>query len=159
MDDDGSYTRFYEAHRDQLHAAVAVTLGDPQLAEEAVDEAFVRAAERWQQVRGLAMPAGWVYRVAVNWAHNWRRHRRSRPLAPLDRLDRPYADVVPDVDLEQTLAALPLRQRQLLVLRYGLQFSVAEIAITLGMAEGTVMSSLHRARKKLSTDLEILDEH
>ena len=47
VDDREGFHMFYDACRDELHAAVAVTLGDPQLAVEAVDEAFVRAAERW----------------------------------------------------------------------------------------------------------------
>jgi DNA-directed RNA polymerase specialized sigma24 family protein len=68
VQDGEGFTAFYERRRAQLHAVVAVTLGDHHLAAEAVDEAFVRAAERWSEVSRMERPAGWVYRVAVNWA-------------------------------------------------------------------------------------------
>lgn len=157
MHDQDGFTAFYERHRAEVHAAVAVTLGDRHLAAEAVDEAFVRAAERWSQVAGMDRPAGWVYRVAVNWATSWRRKWSRRPTLPTEQLDRAHHDDVGHVPLPELLAALPLQQRQLLVLRFVLGFSVPETARILDVAEGTVKSGVHRARQQLRTDLEVDD--
>ena len=53
MEDTEAFVAFYEQTHRRVHAAVVATLGDGQLAGEAVDEAFVRAAERWREVRGM----------------------------------------------------------------------------------------------------------
>lgn len=157
MQDRDGFTAFYERRRAEVHAAVAVTVGDNDLASEAVDEAFVRAAERWAQVSGMDRPAGWVYRVAVNWATSWRRKWSRRPIRPVEALDRPHEDDLGTVTLLEELSGLPLAQRQMLVLRFVLGYSVPETAVTLGVAEGTVKSGVHRARQQLRNHTEVSD--
>lgn len=157
MQDQEGFTAFYEQRRAEVHAAVAVTLGDHHLAAEAVDEAFVRAVERWGQVSGMDRPAGWVYRVAVNWATSWRRKWSRRPTLPAEALDREHHDDLGNVTLTNGLAGLPLLQRQMLVLRFVLGYSVPETAAALDVAEGTVKSGVHRARRQLSDDAEVSD--
>ena len=151
IDEDG-FVVFYERTRAPLHRALTATLGDPQLAAEAGDEAMVRAAERWSQVSQMQRPDGWVYRVGVNWASSWRRKWVRRPTLSAEALDRPHLDA-PAQDLVSVLEHLPLQQRQMLVLRHVLGYSTVETAAALCVAEGTVKSGLHRARRRL------LDEH
>jgi RNA polymerase sigma factor (sigma-70 family) len=134
-----------------------VTLGDRHLAADAVDEAFARAAERWAVVSRMDRPSGWVYRVAVNWATSWRRKWSRRPTLPAAALDRPAHDDLESVTLADGLAGLPLIQRQMLVLRFVLGYSVPETAVALDVAEGTVKSGVHRARQQLRADVEVLD--
>ena len=155
MQDLDGFTAFYKRRRAEVHAAVAVTVAD--LALEAVDEAFVRAAERWGQVSRMDRPAGWVYRVAVNWATAWWRKWSRRPTRPAAVLDRPHEDDLANVTLLEELTGLPLAQRQMLVLRFVLGYSVGETAAALGVAEGTVKSGVHRARRQLRTDAEVTD--
>lgn len=157
MRDGDGFTAFYERRRVEVHAAVAVTLGDRQLAVEAVDEAFVRAAERWAQVSQLDRPAGWVYRVAVNWATSWRRKWSRRPTLPVEVLDRAHHDAADALALLEELDRLPLPQRQMLVLRFVWGYSVPETAAALGVAEGTVKSGVHRARQQLRDEQEATD--
>ncbi|MTV24789.1 sigma-70 family RNA polymerase sigma factor [Nitriliruptoraceae bacterium ZYF776] len=149
MRDAEAFTAFYEARYASVAAAVRVTLGDGQLARDAVDEAFVRAAERWPEVSRAERPAAWVYRVAVNWAHSWRRKWSRRPTRSAQALDRAHLDELPDLDLAAHLAELPLQQRQLLVLRVAFGLSVRETAALLGIAEGSVKSGVHRAKQRL----------
>lgn len=157
MQDRDGFTAFYDRCRAEVHAAVAVTVGDHHLAVDAVDEAFVRAAERWGQVAEMDRPAGWVYRVAVNWATSWRRKWSRRPTLPTDVLDRAHHDDLGSVTLIEGLAELPLLQRQMLVLRFVLGYSVPETAVALDVAEGTVKSGVHRAREQLRADAEVSD--
>jgi RNA polymerase sigma factor (sigma-70 family) len=157
MHDQEGFAAFYRRSRTQVHAAVAVTVGDHHLAADAVDEAFVRAAERWGQVAQMDRPAGWVYRVAVNWATSWRRKWSRRPTLPIAALDRSQVDDLASVTLAEELAAVPLAQRQMLVLRFVLGYSVAETAAALGVAEGTVKSGVHRARQRLQGETEVSD--
>lgn len=157
MRDGDGFTAFYERRRVEVHAAVAVTLGDWELAVEAVDEAFVRAAERWPQVSQMDRPAGWVYRVAINWATSWRRKWSKRPTLPVEVLDRTHHDDLDAATLVEELARLPLAQRQMLVLRFVWGYSVAETAAALGVAEGTVKSGVHRARQQWRDEQEATD--
>ena len=159
MQDRDGFTAFYERYRGEVHAAVAVTVGDRHLATDAVDEAFVRAAERWGEVSRMDRPAGWVYRVAVNWATSWRRKLSRRPTRQTEQLDREHHDRLPDVDLHGELAGLTPHQRKLLVLRYGLDMSIEESAKLLGIAEGTLKSRVHRARATLRNLREATDGH
>jgi RNA polymerase sigma factor (sigma-70 family) len=152
VDDVDAFTAFYTDAYGRVRTAVRATLSDVQLADDATDEAFVRAAERWGQVRAMANRDGWTYRVAVNWATSWRRKLARRPTRPTEELDRAHRDPVPDVDLASALAVLPLDQRQMLVLRYALGCTVREVADALGVAEGTVKSRVHRARRRLLAD-------
>jgi RNA polymerase sigma factor (sigma-70 family) len=157
VDHAGAFAAFYDAQHASVLIAVRATLGDAQLADDAVDEAFVRAAERWSTVRDHERPAAWVYRVAINWATSWRRKWSQRPTLPPEVLDRAHRDDLGDVTLLDDLAQLPLAQRQMLVLRYVLGYSVPETATALDVAEGTVKSAVHRARQQLRADLEITD--
>lgn len=157
MQDRDGFTAFYDRCRTEVHAAVAVTVGDHHLAADAVDEAFVRAAELWGQVADMDRPAGWVYRVAVNWATSWRRKWSRRPTLSTDVLDRAHHDDLGSVTLIEGLAELPLLQRQMLVLRFVLGYSVPETAVALDVAEGTVKSGVHRAREQLRADAEVSD--
>ena len=157
MEDADAFAAFYEASYASVTAAVRATLGDAQLARDATDEAFARAAERWETVRTADRPAAWTYRVAVNWAHSWRRKWARRPTRPVEMLDVAARDVVPDLDLARQLEVLPLPQRQMLVLRVAFGLSVAETAAVLDVAEGTVKSGVHRAKQRLRENEEVLD--
>jgi RNA polymerase sigma-70 factor (ECF subfamily) len=146
---------FYQAERETVLRAVAFALGDVDLGAEATDEALARAYERWADVGEMANPAGWVYRVAVNHGRNRTRRRaleRRRPVS----FDRDRADVegVADPAIARALAALPLDQREVLVLRYHLDWSVDAVAEALGCPSATVKSRLHRGLQRLEKTLE-----
>lgn len=139
------FERFYQGERSGLYRALALTLGDAELAAEAVDEAFVRAYQRWGRVGRYDNPAGWVYRVARNWATS-----RLRKLARVQVVEAvPDAAPVdppgePDEELAAALAALSEPQRAVVVLRFHLDWSTEQAAHALGVAPGTVKSRLHR---------------
>jgi RNA polymerase sigma factor (sigma-70 family) len=147
------FEAFYRAHVDRVYRALVVTLGDPQLAREATDEAMTRSYVHWSRVRGLDNPGGWVYRVGLNWATSWwRKRRRERALPDAG------PDSVPPPDPAATaageaLAKLALPQRAVVVCRVLLDMSTAETAALLGVAEGTVKSRLARALAALRVAL------
>jgi RNA polymerase sigma-70 factor (ECF subfamily) len=150
-----AFEDFYQAERAKLLRAVAFALGDVDLGAEATDEAMARAYERWAEVGGMANPGGWVYRVAVNVGRNRTRRRsleRRRPVPP----DRDRADIegVNDPGVARALAGLPVEQREVIVLRFHVDWSVDAIAEALGCPSGTVKSRLHRALQRLETMLE-----
>ena len=152
------FDEFYRDHRDEIGRALAFTLGDTSLGQEAVDEAMARAYQRWDQLRGTENPAGWVYVVGRRWGMSWRRGRRREQrrehavTLQNQPMDSPSEDVL---DLMSALGKLNADQREVVVCRFSLGMSVKETAVLLGVREGTVKSRLGRAIERLRTILEV----
>lgn len=144
------FAAFYGARRDRIVRAMSLTLGDRDLAADAVDEAMARAYQRWESVGAFADPGGWVYRVALNWATSVLRRRKRAP-APLADRDPTDVDAPAEPDLAAALAELPVHQRAVVVCRFYLGLSEQETAHALRTKVGTVKSRLHRALRHLET--------
>ena len=150
------FTTFYEAEVDRMVRSVALATGDPQLAEDAVAEAFARAWSRWPDVRATRRPAAWVMRVALNQAHDrFRRRKVERRKAGVVARSEESDDPQPQVDqgLWRAVRALPEQECTLIALRYIADLSQAEIAEALRIPSGTVASGLSRARQRLGAAL------
>jgi RNA polymerase sigma-70 factor (ECF subfamily) len=130
-------------------------IGDRAEAEDSVQEAYARAWQRWERLRGYGDPEAWVrtvaYRIAVS---SWRKafsraraHRRHGPAEDLPGLEPNQTA------LTQALAQLNADQRRALVLHHVVGLSVAEISAEAGAPEGTVKSWLSRGRRSLAEQL------
>jgi len=155
--DQGGFDEFYKSHRDEIGRALAFTLGDTGLAEEAVDEAMARAYQRWSSVGAYDSPAGWVYRAGLNWGRSWkrsafRRQRREEKVA-VPEMGIPAPSSGESSYLFDALAQLPIKQRSVVVLRHYCDWSVEETAAALDISEGTVKSRSARALAQLRTTL------
>ena len=142
-DVESAYRRLYP----QLVRLAFLLVDTPEHAEEAVQDAFAKAYPKWGRIQN---PDAYM-RIAV--VHTCRSVQRRRALlrrTPARRVDDAAlgADHVADV-----VRCLPLKLRQVVVLRYYLQLTDPEIAHTLGMALGTVKSTLHRARAQMREEL------
>ncbi len=155
--DEAEIREFLEREYPRLVNAVAMACGSYPAAEDAVQEALVRA---WTSDRTIESPPAWVARVALNLVRSgWRRslaERRARHRLGEGRVvaDAPSED---HVEVTRALAALPRREREVAVLRYLLGFDTRETAAALGTGEGTVKSSLARARAHLADTLRMQD--
>jgi RNA polymerase sigma-70 factor (ECF subfamily) len=147
------FIAFYTDARGPIARALAVTLTDRDLAVEAVDEAMVRAYQRWARVSLMENPGGWVYRVALNWATSVLRRRRRPMPSGAARPGTSEPPVMAEPDVLRAVAELDIRQRAVVVCRYVLGWSEAETAAALSTPVGTVKSRLHRANRYLSTRL------
>jgi RNA polymerase sigma-70 factor (ECF subfamily) len=154
---DGSFEAFFAEAYASVFRGLAVAFRDPQLAEEAAQEAFTRAYTRWQRVGSMERPAAWTYVVAVRIAR--RRRRDLLGDAPSHGLAQDAADEVVDrVTMEAAIQELPTRQRVALVLRHYADLPLDDIAHAMGCAVGTVKSTLHAAHTRLHVELEADDE-
>ena len=143
---------FYRQHHAAVCRALALTLNDVELAQDAVAEAMTRAYQRWNKVGKYQSPSGWVYRVGLNWARSrLRRILRKPPPQPVHTDDIALGVVN---RLDAALAQLPVGQRSAVVLRYYLDWSERQIAEALNIAPGTVKSRLNRALNRLEDLLE-----
>ena len=148
------FAGFFAAHHRTIASALALTLRDDQLASDAAAEAMARAYQRWDDVGRYANPAGWVYRVGLNWARS-RRRKLFREVFRSESTQIP-APPTPEVDpsLDRALAELPVEQRTVVVCRYLLDWSEFQTAEALQIAPGTVKSRLSRGLDRLATLME-----
>ncbi len=141
----------YATQRDRLVRALSMSLGDDALATEAVDEAFTRALHRWHAVGSFDEPQAWIYRTARNWANSrFRRRSRDRRFAPKIARAESTTDQPADPQLADALAGLSPDQRNVLVLRYYLDWSIDATADALDASVGTVKSRTNRALTELN---------
>ena len=143
-----SFERFYADSWQTVYRALVVGIGDGDLAREAVDEAMVRAYERWRIVSTMANREGWVYRVASNWATSRLRRRRLQ-LRPAPTIEVSHDPDAVDPRLLDAVRKLSPRHRDVVVARYLLDMSESATAQALGVPEGTVKSRLSRALDEL----------
>jgi RNA polymerase sigma-70 factor (ECF subfamily) len=146
---------FLHTRYPRLVAAIALASGSRPAAEDAVQEALLRAWERSERGEEVDSMDAWVTTVALNLARSRLRRLRTeragrRRLSDVGLVEDPAGDAQRSVDVGRALAALPRRQREAVVLRYYLQLDTREAARALRVSEGTVKSTLSRARATLA---------
>lgn len=161
--DTAAFERLYRAHAGRIHALVWRLGGnDAALAEDLVQEAFIRAWDKLELFEGKSAFGTWLHRLAANVALSDRRIRvrrvaRERPMD--DAVERTAVGerdlhVGLRTDLEQAIAGLPERARTVLVLFDIEGYRHEEIARMTGMAVGSSKAQLHRARKLVRAALD-----
>ena len=142
--------------------ALATTLtGNRDLGADLAQEALARAYRDWRTVATHDRPGAWVRRVLINLSIDAHR-RQARESAAFARLDPQPVVAATDVTSDQFWAAvraLPERQRAAIVLYYVEDLPVGEIAHVLGIAPGTVKTSLFMARRSLAATLGAEEVH
>jgi RNA polymerase sigma-70 factor (sigma-E family) len=149
------FTEFYRTNQAACLKAVLVSVGDRQLAEDLVAEAFTRAWTAWHKVAGHPAPRAWIVRTALNTRVSWWRRRR-REIAwdsSRDVADGPAGESGLDPGLLIALRRLPARQREVVAFRVFLDLDTGATADALGIAPGTVTAHLSRAVAALRTHL------
>ncbi|MGW6055449.1 sigma-70 family RNA polymerase sigma factor [Streptomyces sp. NPDC055189] len=149
------FREFYRADRDVCLRAVLASVGDRQLAEDLVAEAFTRAWTRWSKVSRHPSPRAWIVRTALNTRISWwRRRRREVAMPERHEVCQPApTDAALDPSLLAVLRRLPQRQREVIAFRVFLDLDTATTARTLGIAPGTVTAHLARAVATLRGEL------
>ena len=153
------FAEFYRRSKDECLFTVLVSVGDRDVAQELVAEAFARAWASWRTVSMHPAPRAWVVRTALNAnISRWRRRHRevSVPdpgsVADLLAADETAGNSV-DPRIMAALMRLPARQRQVVALRLFLDLDTDRTAEMLGIAPGTVQAHLGRAIAALRADL------
>jgi len=153
------FAEFYRESKDACLFSVLVNVGDRDVAQDLVDEAFARAWASWRSVGRHPAPAAWVVRAALNVGiSRWRRRRREvslpDPGTVADLAARPgTADSTLDPRIMAALTRLPARQRQVIALRLLLDLDTSRTAEVLGISPSAVKAHLARALAVLRSDL------
>lgn len=161
MRDPRDFDAFYAVWGPRLTRSIYLSTGDLTRAQDCVQEAFIRAWQRWAQLgSGAEEPTAWVRTVAWRLASNeWRRTiRQANALlrsAPQTAAPLPAEDVIA---VRDALARVPVSQRMALVLYYCEDLPVRRIAEILSIPEGTVKARLSRGRTAIAEYLVVEEE-
>jgi RNA polymerase sigma-70 factor, ECF subfamily len=152
--DEAAFEELFLRHYAQVYRVLYQLLADRQAAEDLVQETFLTLFRQPPPPQAAGPLPAWLCRVALNRGYNvLRSDRRER--ARLPHLVEPDTSLDPQVESQRredrrrvraTLAALPERQRSLLLLRYA-ELSYAEIATVLDVAPGSIGTLLARAER------------
>jgi RNA polymerase sigma-70 factor (ECF subfamily) len=169
-------SRLFEARGGQLFALGLRLCGNPQQAEDLVQETFLQAFRKWDQFEGRSDPATWLYAIAARVCKRFHRRRSGEP-----RLLESITELLPSGEatiasppsaegpeqallrhevqevVDGAISKLPIPFRLPLVLKDIAEFSIPQVAAILGLKEESVKTRVHRARlflrKKLAKRL------
>lgn len=144
-------------HHANVFAFLYRMTGDAHLAEDLMQETFVRALRAAERYEPRGKVSTWLFSIAANAARDhWRRHQRRPEVTYVESAyGSQAADGAPDdeMDIRAALLNLPPEQRSVLILRYYHDLSYAEIAETLVIPLGTVRSRIHNGLERLKESL------
>lgn len=159
--DDRAFGILVARHRDRMWAVALRTMRDPEEAADALQDACISAFRAAGSFRAESAVTTWLHRIVVNACLDRIRRRKVRPTVPLDE-QGPSEPAVPrdamadrelTLDIAAALDALPEDQRLAIVLVDVQGYPVADAAVALGVAEGTIKSRCARGRAKLAVSL------
>jgi RNA polymerase sigma-70 factor (ECF subfamily) len=152
------FEALYRASAGALRLYLRRACGDPQLADDVMQDAFMRFLGAKQPPAGLEDRVRYLYRIASNlMKDHWRRARQAanrESAAPFPAAAAAPAGKVAALDLQAALDKLRPRERQILWLAYADGYSHAEIAAILGHRPASIRVLLFRARRRILHELD-----
>lgn len=155
--DEGVFSQIVRAHRESLYAVARRYLGNHADADEATQQAFVKAWKGRETFRGDSALRTWLIRIVINVAHGIRStHRPQQPLEqagePAAPGEGPQAGVEArerEARLRAAIETLPPRQRRVVTLKVMSELTHKEVAEAMEISEGAVKAHLHQAISNL----------
>ncbi len=160
--DSGAFRELYDAYRERIWTLVVYSIGDSLQAQDVLQTVFFKAFRGLGSFKFQSSLFTWLYRIARNECLNYQRRRNAAhvPLEAIlgssDEIDtRPISDGhdVRKLILQNAVKQLPLKMRDVVVLKYLEGLSYEEMSRVLGCAPGTVASRLNRALAELEERL------
>ncbi len=163
--DKAELTRLVLEHMEDALRLATRLCGDAHRGEDVMQEALYRAARGWKSFRGESRFRTWLFRIVVNAFRDSLRRQEVHATLPADVVDggsdHVAAAEIREVEaiVAESIAALPPRQREVVVLRIVEELPACEVARILDMTEANVHATVYAARKQLKRKLApYLDE-
>ena len=137
--------------RPRLYKTALLYLGSEDAALEAVDEAVYKALRGLKKLREEAYFETWLIRILINECKNELRHRKR--FVPLDDIPEESAEDYDRLPMRQAVEKLPVRLREIILLRFFMGLTLAETAKTLDIPQGTAATRQRRALELLRLEL------
>ena len=150
--------RLMEQYGSSLLRMCALYLKDADLAQDAVQETFIRAYRHIEDYRGESSERTWLMAIAINVSRDmlrtaWFRHQsRSTDIDALP--EKPAEFEFPDNTVLTEVMHLPAKYREVVLLRYYEGLKLKEVASALGLSDGRVRSRLNKANELLRDRLK-----
>ena len=166
--DRNGYAMLFVRHQERLFNSILQMVGSAQLADDIVQDAFLRAFQKLDTFRGDSQFYSWLFRIAVNLRRGYfRTSRYESPMTDIGSLvDYPSQTRGPDSELliaearqrvREALNRIEPHHREILVLREFDRLSYNAISRRMDVELGTVRSRLSRARVRMRKELESLE--
>ena len=172
--DDAAFDTLVGKYQKSVHALVWRKIGDFHYAEEITQDTFLRAYQNLSTLRNPSQFLGWLYVIANRLCLNWQ--RKQKPAMQLQSLEDTPMEEIAESDythyvlerreeeatehrfeiVKKLLKKLPESERTVITLYYLGEMTAKEIGKFLGVSVGTVWTRLHRARKRLQEEEELL---
>jgi RNA polymerase sigma-70 factor (ECF subfamily) len=159
-----AYWAFHQQRRVDYMRYAYLQLGSDADAEEAVDLTFDQVMDRWLRMLEMENLEGYAWTILKRRIIDMHRKRQRRPelmetaafeAALAAHVDDPYDTLTDAITLYAAVSALSERQRDAILLHYGMGFTAAEAAEVMGNEEATVRSQLRTGRRRLATLLKL----
>jgi RNA polymerase sigma factor (sigma-70 family) len=159
-------------HGRWLRTVIRARLGEPQAVDEVMQEVSLAAVKQSSPLEDASKVAPWLYRLAVTQSLLYRRKmgrsrkltdryaERNRPKEGDNRESDPLDWLLSEerrTKIREAMQRLPKRDAEMLLLKYSENWSYNQLAEHLGISHSAVESRLHRARRKLRTELIALE--
>ncbi len=170
--DDEAFNILVRKYEKSIHACVWQKIGDFHHAEEITQDIFLQAYKKLSTLKDPNQFSGWLYAVANRLCIDWMRKQKpamqsleDTPVRAIDNLTyERYVSEQQEVEAterryeiaEKLLAKLPESERTVMMLYYLSEMRAKEVGKSLGVSVNTIRSRLHRARKRLHADQELL---
>lgn len=147
--------RLMNTHGDELLRMCYLYLKDYQLAEDAVQDTYIKAMKSYKSFEHKSSEKTWLIRIAINCCKNvmrsrWFHIRQNNLDNHVEKIsDDPIENFVEKNSVSAAIMALNADDRQIIVLYYYQELSVKEIAMIIGKSENTTIQRLNRARGKM----------
>ena len=153
-----TFTEMVNAHQTSLLRMCYLNLHDSGLAEDAVQETFVKAYRALPAFREECDPKTWLMRIAINTCRDMQRGSWLKHISQtvtLDQLAEPSESFSEDaVAVNMEIARLPVKLREAVLLYYYQNMKIEEVADALGIGISSASERLKRAKEKLRTALK-----
>ncbi len=161
--DSGAIRLIVDSHGPVMYRAAVILTRDPAMAEDAVQETFLKAWRAIGSFKAGTQLRAWLMRILLNHLRGARRRRSLNPIRLVPGLHDPTAPDSPErqylhsetaSELFGLLNSLRDDERAVVVMHYYMELSLSEIAVATGWPPGTVRSRLSRALKKLRKSID-----
>ncbi len=144
----------YEKYADMLYRLALVNLGNPDDAEDAVHDVFIKYLQTRPHFKDEHHEEGWFVRVTVNTCKDLLRKKKYRGYTPLEEVHHLKSEEIEENDVVSYLQSIPEKYRNVITLHYFEGYSVSEISEILKLSSSAVKMRLSRGRELLKEKIE-----
>jgi RNA polymerase sigma-70 factor, ECF subfamily len=152
-----AYAILVQRHQRAIYNLVYRMTGEDEMAKDIAQESFVSAYSALKTFKGRARFSSWLYRITLNKCRDYLRSKRGNDLSPIDHNSPPLSEEANpeyrlrakehDRTIQRVLSKLPLKYRELLILKHIEELDYKEIAAMLGLSLTNLKVRTHRARE------------